>query len=319
MGNDHFVLRQACPACRSKDIRELYTSNFTVPPISDYLEDFYSAQGGVEFEYLEGVNYTLDECGDCGLIYQRWVPDDFLMMKLYGEWIDADRVFNLKVKNREVGFYEHLAREVGMTIHYFQSKPSQLEYFDFGMGWGDWCRMARAYGCSVFGTELSQVRVNYARASGIPVIDWEQVPQHRFDLINTEQVFEHLTDPLGTFQYLCRSLKPSGIIKISVPDGWDIKRRLARMDWRAPKGSQNSLNPVAPLEHINCFTHNSLVQMVRIVGFSPIEIRDQTSAHVSLLDLSLRKLIRPVYRSLMRLRSDRSSEGSTYLFLARSG
>jgi 2-polyprenyl-3-methyl-5-hydroxy-6-metoxy-1,4-benzoquinol methylase len=231
------------------------------------------------------------------------------MVKLYEEWIDPEKVLELGVEDHDIDFYEHLAGEIRVIIRHLRKLPNQLKLLDFGMGWGQWCLMARAYGCSAFGTELSQTRVDHAKASGTLAIRWEQIPEHQFDFINTEQVFEHLADPVGTLRYLANSLNSNGIIKISVPNGRDIHRRLAVMDWTAPKRSKNSLNCVAPLEHINCFTHNSLIRMAEVAGLAPVRIRARPSLNRSLLNYTLREVIRPYYHRLTE---------STYLFFQRS-
>ena len=102
------------------------------------------------------------------------------------------------------------------------------------------------------------------------VLTWEEIPTHQFDFINTEQVFEHLSQPLETLEYLSKALKPHGIIKISVPNGWNIEEKLAIGDWDASKESPQSLNPVAPLEHVNCFTYQSIIKMAQLVGLKPL-------------------------------------------------
>ena len=90
--NDNFVVRERCPGCDSSNTRTLKREGFTNSPIQRHLETFYAEIGSaVEFEYLEGAEYILNECEDCGLLYQEQVPNDFLMSKLYEEWIDADK------------------------------------------------------------------------------------------------------------------------------------------------------------------------------------------------------------------------------------
>ena len=42
------------------------------------------------------------------------------------------------------------------------------------------------------------------------------------------------------------------------------------MDWRVPKGSLLSIDAVAPLEHTNCFNHDSLVSLAIDQGLKPI-------------------------------------------------
>lgn len=317
MNESYFILRKTCPACKSANIKELYSAKFNEPPLSIYMDDFYKHQGGVELQYLENDSFMLDECNECGLIYQRAIPNDFLMKKLYEEWIDPKKVLDLKVKERGVKYYSRLAREIEMIIRHFGVATSELVFFDFGSGWGDWCRMANAYGCSAYGTELSQTRIDYAKMSGVFMIELEETPEYQFDFINTEQVFEHIDNPLATLQYLIESLKPNGIIKISVPNGWDVKRRLSIMDWKAPKGSKDSLNLVAPLEHINCFSHDALVKMARIAGLVPVQIPALPKNDIGLiLDYALRDILRPYYH-LIKIVKSRQSFASTYLFFQK--
>jgi hypothetical protein len=58
--------------------------------------------------------------------------------------------------------------------------------------------------------------------------------------------------------------------QLSLPYGTDIRRRLDSMDWTAPKGSLLSIDAVAPLEHTNCFNHDSLVSLAASQGLKPI-------------------------------------------------
>lgn len=293
MKENFFDTRQICPTCESKHTEEIYRAKFTEPPISTYLDNFYNPQGGVEFSYLEGESYILNKCNDCTLVYQKSIPNDFLMKKLYEEWIDPELVHNHRENNLKVNHHSILAREIEMVIKYFNRPTKELEFFDFGSGWGDWCRLAKGYGCSAVGTELSQSRIDHSRNIGISIITYDEISKYHFDFINTEQVFEHIPQPLDTLKYLAQSLKPGGVIKISVPNGDDIKRLLSVMDWNAPKNTRNSLNPIAPLEHINCYSKTSIYKMAEKTNLSPITL--QVKGNPKLLDYSIRDILRPFY------------------------
>ena len=306
-----FDRRHECPACTSRNTEQVYSSPLGEPPVSDYLRDFYAPQGGVEFDYLKGADLILDECLDCGLIYQRLVPNQQLAKLLYEKWIDPSKAFQLYHLNKGIDYYAELAAEIAMVIRFFGRNPNELTCLDFGMGWGDWCKMAQAHGCEAQGVELCRDQIEYAKRFGVGVIDHSDIAHCEFDFINTEQVFEHIADPLRTLKYLCRALKSLGIIKISVPNGWDIKRRLRKMDWTAPKDSYYSLNPVSPLEHVNCFNHHSLLNMARAAGL--VQINISPNVNKRLLDLTLKEILRPYYRRLNRLRPV-GRAGSTCLF-----
>ena len=128
-------------------------------------------------------------------------------------------------------------------ISWFKKAPSSLKFFDFGMGWGEWALMAKAFGCRSYGAELSNICIEYAKANGINIVSWDEIPQSQFDFINTEQVFEHISNPLQTLCHLKKGLKANGLLKISVPTVNFMERRLRIMDWNSPKGARNSHKP----------------------------------------------------------------------------
>lgn len=296
--NTNFVTREKCPCCGASGGATLLDLAFCESPIRDYLVAFYSPQGGVEFDWLESARYTLVECSDCGLIYQKHIGGDALMARLYDRWIDPHKAFALHDGVLPPAHFIELGRQIGNVLDLLGKNPREVSCLDFGMGWGHWCRVARGFGCDVSGTELSEARIAYAKADGLRVITWDDIAKQQFDLINTEQVFEHLPEPFETLTYLARALKPGGLIRISVPDGWDIKRRLRVGDWDAPKGSRNSLNPVAPLEHINCFNQRVIQRLAARAGLVQRDVPERFAT--SLVD-GLKGLVRPLaYRLLGR-------------------
>jgi 2-polyprenyl-3-methyl-5-hydroxy-6-metoxy-1,4-benzoquinol methylase len=272
MSNKWFVERKECPACASGNFKTVYESPYDQSPVKDYLEDFYSSQGKIEYEYLKEASYVICECDVCGLIFQRDIPNDFLMERLYEHWIDPQKVFALNQEQEDLTYYSKYAQEIMQVIAYLGKRPISLKVLDFGMGWGKWALMAKAFGCDSFGMELSNERIEHAKSNGIKVIVWDEVSKQAFDFINTEQVFEHIPEPLQTLKHLSSGLKKGGILKISVPTAIGIKRRLKIMDWKAPKDTRNSLNAISPLEHINYFRRSSIAKMASIAGLEEVRI-----------------------------------------------
>src|SRR3990167_6622189 len=213
MSTSYFMKRQFCLACKSEKHKKIYSCQFSKPPIKEYLESFYIPQGRIEFEYLGDSEFILNECNYCGLIYQEEIPNDFLMRKIYEEWIDPVKSYEAQ-QNTIIEDYLSYSQEVLMLIAYFNMIPSQLKFLDFGMGWGIWCQIAKVMGCESYGTELSETRIEHAKSNGIKVISWEELPNHDFHFINTGQVFEHIAEPLDTLSYLKKTLKPEGLLKI---------------------------------------------------------------------------------------------------------
>ncbi|MCR4297167.1 MAG: class I SAM-dependent methyltransferase [Gallionella sp.] len=297
--NQYFVQRSVCPGCGSSHIANLCDIPYTESPIRDYLAWYYKGVGpGVELEYLKGARYILDECLACGLVYQQEIPGTEVLQRLYERWLDPVTVRQMERVERGPGYYLWIATELSRVLEFLGRPPSEIAFLDFGMGWGHWCLLAKGFGCSASGAELSDVRSAYAEKMGITVLGCNELPTGQFDFINAEQVFEHLADPLDTLLKLAKALKPGGVIRLGVPTGWDIKARLRLWDWNAQDATPNSLNAVAPLQHINCFNFQALHTMGVTAGLRELELPDQPHPVESVKDV-LKLALRPIYRRLM--------------------
>lgn len=313
---EFFIDRESCPACEAKKCKTIFSAPFDGPPIRQYLESFYGPLGKIQFQYLHEAAYILCECKKCGLIYQKEIPNEDLMKKLYQEWLDPQLACAMQtMAKRDLDYHINDAGEIMMLIAYLGYNPANLDFLDFGMGWGCWGLMAKAFGCNVSGTELSKIKFDYCRSQGINAVSFSDLASYTFDFINTEQVFEHISKPLDTLRFLKESLKPKGLIKISVPDGGDIKRRLSVNDWTAKKYTKNSLNAVSPLEHINCFSRRTIIKMAKAAGLQEIKIPISLQYIYGINWKPFRPLgytlLRPFYRNILKK--------GTFLFFCNRG
>jgi SAM-dependent methyltransferase len=269
MGHPYLVERPRCPACASESHTRRFACGLLEAPLREHLQALYAPQGCFEPAYLEGGEYVLVECVRCGLYYQVHVPGEELLGRLYEHWINPERAFALRQESLTLDARMLQAREVVLAVERHGQGKGPLRVLDFGMGWGAWCQMAMAFGCEAYGVESSPSRVAHARAHGIQVLDTAALGALRFGFVNCDQVLEHLTDPLSALEALAGCLAPGALLKVSVPDGRDLPRRLARGDWLAGEGSEDSLLAVTPLQHINCFRHENLVAMAARAGLRP--------------------------------------------------
>lgn len=289
--------REHCPACQRSSTRTLYSEPLDSPGITRYMRDHYARR--VERDFA-GYHYELAQCGHCGLAFQAQVPAPALLEEIYDDWLPATEREAVAAR-WGLDDYRYLAEQVEFMLDHFRLRPGSIKALDFGFGWAEWARMAGAYGVDVCGAELSQVRIDYARSVGIPVVDSGALPQGEFHFINTEQVFEHLLEPGDMLRRLAGALRPGGLVKISVPDAAkSIRKLLGTGNFGAL--SAGDIMPIAPFEHVNAFTYASLSALGREAGLLPLRpsLRKLYNASSGWMQpkSALRSLLRPVYRHL---------------------
>ncbi len=300
MSNPYLIERTACPACRSLRHSSVYSCAFCDNPIRALLEEYYRESGRINVNDLKDADYTLLECSDCGLVYQQAFPGDVLMERLYRERDHFDPLKDRSRLHTSVQYYARHAELMMTLAAHFRKRPYEIKVFDFGLGWAELATMAVASGFETYGAELVESKKQHARSHGIHVIEWEEIPNYRFDFINADWIFEHLPQPMETLEHLRKGLGERGIIKISVPIGVQIRRRLKVHDWNALKNSRNSLNPVHPLEHLNCFEGKSLDKMAACCGLKPFSfpVREQFMMFKwGSAKEALKAVARPIYYS----------------------
>jgi 2-polyprenyl-3-methyl-5-hydroxy-6-metoxy-1,4-benzoquinol methylase len=229
--------------------------------MSTFVQSFY--QGRVPPDALAGASYRVLGCSRCDFLYQDRVLDQDGMQALYRDWIDSAGSLRKK-QNARAKLFRQYAGQIQALIALMPGVPAQMRVLEYGMGWGYWSRMAQAHGVDVSGYELAADRRRHAQAMGVNVIGELPPPGARFECIYANQVFEHLSDPVATLRALCARLAAGGLVYIRVPDGRGIAKRLKRSGW-SPE-----LQAIHPLEHINCFTRKTLVEMAEQAGLKPV-------------------------------------------------
>jgi SAM-dependent methyltransferase len=230
------------------------------------------------------------------MVWQRFAAGDEVLTQLYGRWARARSDPGRDDSVRQVA---SRAQEILTALEYFGRRPSEVAMLDFGAGWGRWSRIAAAFGCRSFAIEISEEQQAFIAASGIELLDLDALPASTFQFVNSEQSFEHLVEPFETLERLAASLAPDGLIKISVPNAASVMQALGAGDWRA-----RSLNPVAPLEHLNGFTPRALEAMAIRAGLrrARIPLGDQYAAQLGWRPVRgfARSLVTPVVRNYRR-------------------
>lgn len=258
--------RTSCPSCGSSVSDEILSLGYEKDPLRSFLTAYYAK---INLKLLQGCVYSLRHCGYCHLIYQQGVPDDELTRALYEDWIDAEASRAKKYLSGHWGRYRRLSEDLCLARALLGPINRPPRVLDFGLGWGEWLKMAKAYGCDTYGVELSREKVESAKAAGISVVSLETLPAEHFDFINMDQVLEHLRDPWETVRRLTASLRVGGLLKISVPNGNGMLKRVGSLRWT--NQGRAEIMAVHPLEHLNCFSHQALIKLGERAGLREVQ------------------------------------------------
>jgi hypothetical protein len=74
----YFWPRTNCPICGSHQTQLLFECAFTQDPLRSLIHSHYKHQGRIDWQCFEGTDYVLCDCGSCGLIYQKHIPNDVM-------------------------------------------------------------------------------------------------------------------------------------------------------------------------------------------------------------------------------------------------
>ena len=299
-----FVERPNCPLCGSAPATAIYRSGFDEGAIGRFIQSYYQ----IDPSLLDAAPYELMRCPQCTLVYQRFAGDDRLLGDLYGSWInDWNRPEHDPIYQAEVSapLRSRDGHEILVAADFLGRRPEQLTVLDFGMGWALWARIARQLGCASYGQELAEERVAFGQRHGIKTIDTSELGTPMFDFINTEQVIEHVRDLSGTAELLARSLRPGGILKISVPNAERATDIAADLRDGRCGGSIDELMPVHPLEHVNSYTRRALAVLaarlnLTMVRPGPLQrysfLKRRGSILLTKPAKAVKELVRPIYQ-----------------------
>lgn len=302
----HFNRRERCPGCGSADLRTLYRTPYSEPPLIDFLVSYYSRIGDAR-RWLKDADYVVEKCMSCSLSFQSYVPTGGFLNEIYDRWLSSCA----EPMHQSLPLPPHCrdGQELLMIARTLGQPAERLRVLDYGMGWGSWARMALKLGCKSYGFEISEARTKFAAEHGVSTVTEADIPGLELDFVNTEQVIEHLTDPFACVQMLSSGLRAGGILKISVPQATSLERELQSPEWVAGPKYRFSLRAIHPLEHLNCFTPRALDMMARRAGLEPARLPLRTYysflAHIAPNDhrsaMQVGKgLLRPAYHRYSR-------------------
>lgn len=175
------------------------------------------------------------------------------------------------------GYEDYLAK-APQRLRGFEQRLRELERFtvgrgrllDYGCAVGLFVKVAADAGWDAIGLERSAWAADYGtRHYGLTIVGGSEDDcagfDQRFDLVTMWDVLEHLEDPRGVLQRMARWLRPGALLALNTVDSASRGARLAGEHWRH----------LAPPHHLQYFTRDSLLYLLRDCGFRLLAVHSQ--------------------------------------------
>lgn len=153
---------------------------------------------------------------------------------------------------------------------------------DLGCGASQLLPLLMKRGFDGVGFEGDPARAQIARENGVTVVsgDWRKigdiVGETRFDCIVSDQVFEHMLDPVGTLRALRSVLADGGVVIFRFPNegSW---RRKAELAWAWLRGNRRPLSYF--VDHWNYFNERAARRCFSAADYEVLRIKKDLSLH----------------------------------------
>jgi 2-polyprenyl-3-methyl-5-hydroxy-6-metoxy-1,4-benzoquinol methylase len=264
-----FRARERCIACGSGNLAVLAAGKFSADPLRTFIAE--DPWGESPLPYLGDHPWEYLRCNECGQLFHKWLLTPEWQEVRFSRWMceEAIREFERskgtdspqRKFEKGIDHVRHALRIEKMT-RAIRGKDT-VRLLDFGCGWGEFPALAGLLGFQAYGLDRAPDRQARAQGLGVTVFsDLEAAANavgHGFHAITLFQVLEHVEEPLELLAALHEKMVPGAILVVEVPNCKGITGINSRSDYYG----------IHPLEHINCFTPDSLRKIAGRAGFRP--------------------------------------------------
>lgn len=247
------VERDKCPYCKNVNLKSLYKINYNANILRKFLIEYYNNKKIIDILKLNV--YEIIECVECYGLFQKYIPDEDLSYHLYENVISTNKSFNKK-KNFDHKNYKEYILDSKIIQKLFQKKNNQIKILEFGCGWGFWAKFMKGLNFNVETVEISESRAFHLKKNKIKNYKNINKINKKYDLIFSNQVLEHISNPCETIKNLSDKLNNGGFMYHKFPSMFNFKNKL----------SQNYIpkkDCAHPLEHINIFSEQCFEKMCK--------------------------------------------------------
>lgn len=280
-----FRKRENCITCNSSNLYPLWQGKFANEPIRSFIQRCSYSQDLVKI--IGEETFSLVNCQDCNTSFHQHILTPEFLNLLYSQWINDAQIEQLEAEVRTgKKKYERLFEINRQSIKHLirlqkfrkQFASEEFRILDYGCGDGKFLMFTKLFGFQSYGIDFSSTRKERAVQQGITIYNnLEELSTHQADkmhCVTLFQVLEHLEEPLLVLNQIANIMEDRGILIVEVPDCRGITQPQNFLEFSC----------IHPLEHINAFTPESLINICSRAGFVPMK-RIPTHATTGLMDV----------------------------------
>lgn len=212
------------------------------------------------------MRFNIVKCRNCDLIYVNPQPDDSEVKVVYEVLYDKLTPSDETRRQRRI---ERRQEELE-KLQLIERHTTKGRILDVGTGLAVFLEVAREWGWRVWGLEINKSYASYAQNQlklNVQQLTLREAhfPSGFFDVVNMDNVLEHLTNPRKELEEVWRVLKKGGHILIRVPNTDNFVSKFADL-YRLTKGRRTESHDL-PLFHLYFFNLKTLVMMLKQCRF----------------------------------------------------
>tara|TARA_B110000046_G_scaffold163756_1_gene178890 strand:- start:191 stop:1057 length:867 start_codon:yes stop_codon:yes gene_type:complete len=244
--------RKKCPICKLDKFKILYSLSYNDDLIQKFLKKYYKERISQYLNELAAYNYVILECLNCSLKFQKYIPNEKFSKIFYEQIIDDEESKN---KMKKLPASRHW-KDFELINKIIKKNNQNISIFEFGSGNGEWACEAKKLNYDTTVYEYSIDRIETLKKKGLNVCDNINLCKKKFDIIFSNQVFEHIPNPAETLELLMPLLKKDGYILLKFPSSFMFKRKL-KDNYQPKKDCAH------PLEHINILNRKAFIHLTK--------------------------------------------------------
>jgi SAM-dependent methyltransferase len=217
--------------------------------------------------FLRDATWSLVKCAECSQVFHSKILNEEWNERRFTKWMNTESIIAFEKRlgprfprafDTAINYVSHILRIEKLT-RTIRKHDEPVRLLDFGCGFGNFLEACAHFGFTVEGVDRSEGRRDKAHINIAPSL--AGLANREFHAITLFETLEHLDHPAHVLSKLAKLIIAGGVLVLETPDCTGVTDIKTHYDYLKAH----------PLEHINCFTHESLKSIAERNGFAEMK------------------------------------------------